>query len=51
MYDGEAALQYARGQTYDGIILDVMMPGRDGLSVLRALRREGINTPVLLLTA
>ena len=51
VYGGEAALQYARSQTYDGIILDIMMPRRDGLSVLRGLRREGISAPVLLLTA
>ena len=51
VYDGEAALAYARDQSYDGIILDIMMPGRDGLSVLRELRREGNHTPVLLLTA
>ena len=51
VYDGEDALYYARSQRYDGIILDVMMPKLDGLSVLRQLRRENNATPVLLLTA
>jgi DNA-binding response OmpR family regulator len=37
--------------SFDLIILDIMMPGRDGLSVLQEIRKEGINTPVLLLTA
>jgi DNA-binding response OmpR family regulator len=37
--------------SFDLIILDIMMPGRDGLSVLQEMRQEGINTPVLLLTA
>lgn len=49
--DGEEALDYARSETYDGIILDVMMPRLDGLAVLDQLRREGCRTPVLLLTA
>ena len=51
VYDGEDALAYARLEKYDGIILDVMMPKRDGLDVLRTLRREGCRTPILLLTA
>ena len=45
------ALAYAREEHYDGIILDVMMPKLDGLSVLRALRESGDTTPILLLTA
>ena len=49
--DGEEALDYARSETYDGIILDVMMPRLDGLAVVETLRREGCRTPVLLLTA
>lgn len=49
--DGEEALSYARAGQYDGIILDVMMPKKDGFEVLKALRREGNRTPVLLLTA
>lgn len=51
VYDGKEALDYARMEKYDGIILDIMMPGMDGTEVLRTLRREGCTTPVLLLTA
>ena len=51
VYNGNDALSYARNENYDGIILDIMMPGFDGLEVLRILRLEGNNTPVLLLTA
>ncbi len=51
VYDGEDALDYALTQNYDGLILDIMMPKRDGLSVLAELRRQGVDTPVLLLTA
>ena len=51
VYNGADALDYARSQTYDGVILDVMMPRMDGVEVLERLRREGNRTPVLLLTA
>ena len=51
VYDGEEALDYALAETYDGIILDIMMPRKDGFEVLKTLREKGINTPVLLLTA
>lgn len=51
VYDGITALEYARAEKYDGIILDIMMPGMNGLEVLKNLRKEGIHTPVLLLTA
>ena len=51
VYDGQDALDYARNEQYDGIILDVMMPKMSGLEVLRQLRAEGCRTPVLLLTA
>jgi DNA-binding response OmpR family regulator len=51
VYDGESALEFARNTPYDAIILDVMMPGRDGLSVLKLLRAQRIDTPVLILTA
>ena len=51
VYDGREALDYARSEHYDGIILDVMMPKLSGLEVLRQLRAEGNTTPVLLLTA
>lgn len=49
--NGEDALAYALEGDYDGIILDIMMPKMDGLSVLRKLRERGVRTPVLLLTA
>lgn len=51
VYDGQEALDYARTETYDGIILDIMMPKMNGLEVLSTLRQEGCRTPVLLLTA
>ena len=51
VYDGREALDYARSEQYDGIILDVMMPKMSGLEVLRELRQDGCRTPVLLLTA
>ena len=49
--NGEAALAYGRTMEYDGLIMDIMMPGMDGLRVLQTLRGEGITTPVLFLTA
>jgi two-component system copper resistance phosphate regulon response regulator CusR len=49
--DGEEGLSRALAMDYDLIILDVMLPGRDGWSVLRDLRRAGRKTPVLFLTA
>lgn len=49
--DGEEALAYARAEAYDGIILDIMMPKLDGLTVMSQLRAEGCKTPILLLTA
>lgn len=48
---GDAALEMALETAYDAIVLDIMLPGRDGLSVLRVLRARGNNTPVLLLSA
>ena len=48
---GEDALHYALTGNYDCIVLDIMMPGRDGLSVLRELRGAGQRAPVLLLSA
>ncbi|MBV8880635.1 MAG: heavy metal response regulator transcription factor [Planctomycetaceae bacterium] len=49
--DGDDGLQLARAGAYDLVILDVMLPGRDGWSVLAELRRDGVQTPVLFLTA
>lgn len=51
VYNGNDGYDYAVEGHYDGIILDIMMPGMDGLEVLRALRNAGVKTPVLLLTA
>lgn len=51
VYNGQDALDYARANEYDGIILDVMMPRMNGFDVLRQLRMEGNNTPVLFLSA
>jgi DNA-binding response OmpR family regulator len=48
---GDEALDYALAAPYDGIILDIMMPGMSGLEVLSSLRKKGCTTPVLLLTA
>jgi DNA-binding response OmpR family regulator len=51
VHDGDAALDLASTTPYDAIVLDIMMPGRDGLSVLRTLRERQVTTPVILLTA
>lgn len=50
-FDGESGLDCALTGMYDIIILDIMLPKRDGLSVLRAMRSQHIKTPVILLTA
>lgn len=49
--DGEEGFLFARQQAHDLILLDWMLPGKDGLSILRELRREKIATPVIFLTA
>ena len=49
--DGETASRRAREQSFDLIILDVMLPRKDGFEVCRELRRAGLRTPVILLTA
>ena len=51
VYDGEEAMAYLGSGNYDGAILDIMMPKRDGIDVLCQLRRQGNRLPVLLLTA
>ncbi|MBR0407838.1 MAG: response regulator transcription factor [Clostridia bacterium] len=51
VYDGQSAVDYATADTYDGIILDWMMPEMDGIDVLRSLRAQGVSVPCLLLTA
>ncbi len=51
VYDGEAALEYLESGNYDGVVLDIMMPRMDGLTVLRTLRERGSTIPVLMLTA
>ena len=51
VYDGQDALDYGLGGNYDCIVLDIMMPKLDGLSVLRRLRENGNQVPVLMLTA
>lgn len=51
VYDGSDALDYGLSGNYDIIILDIMMPKRNGLEVLTKLREKGMHTPVLLLTA
>ena len=50
-FDGEEGLFYAAQDVYDLVVLDVMLPERDGFSVLEALRAQGVDTPVLMLTA
>ncbi|MEI7537049.1 MAG: response regulator transcription factor [Comamonadaceae bacterium] len=49
--DGNAGLELALQGNFDVIVLDIMLPGRDGLSVLKALRQAGVTAPVILLTA
>ena len=51
IYDGQEALDYLEYGQYDGIILDIMMPKVDGITVLKTIRSSGNNIPVLMLTA
>lgn len=51
VFDGLEGLEYTRTGIYDMILLDIMLPGMDGLTLLKTLRREGNHTPVILLTA
>ena len=49
--NGADALAYAQSGEYDGLVLDIMMPGFDGIEVLKRLRKGGLTTPALFLTA
>ena len=49
--DGSLAFDYASSGEYDGLVLDIMMPGMDGMTLLKKLRKGGITTPALFLTA
>lgn len=51
VHDGQSALDYVRGFTYDLVLLDVMLPKLDGFAVVRQMRMEKISVPVLMLTA
>ncbi|WIG61186.1 MAG: Two-component transcriptional response regulator, OmpR family [Ktedonobacterales bacterium] len=50
-YDGQEGQEFAEAAPYDAIILDILLPVRDGLVVCRALRARRVNTPVIMLTA
>lgn len=50
-YDGQAALDYMEAENYDGAIMDIMIPNKDGITVLREMRNAGIQVSVLFLTA
>jgi two-component system alkaline phosphatase synthesis response regulator PhoP len=49
--DGHVAVERATTEPFDAIILDVMLPGRDGFDVARTVRQQGVHTPILMLTA
>ena len=51
VHNGQDALDYGLADNYDCLVLDIMMPQKDGIQVLRALRDQNVSTPVLLLTA
>ena len=50
-FDGKEALYYLENTEYDAAVLDIMMPGMDGLEVLRAARKKGLDLPIMVLTA
>jgi DNA-binding response OmpR family regulator len=50
-YDGQEGLDYAEATPYDAIILDVMLPIKDGIEVCQTLRRRRVNVPIIMLTA
>ena len=51
VHNGNDALDYIQATAYDALVLDIMMPGKDGIEVLKAARRSGNTTPTLFLTA
>lgn len=51
VYDGEEALTYLGAENYDAVVLDIMMPKVDGITVLKTIREEGNSIPVIMLTA
>ncbi len=51
VYDGQTALEYLEMDNYDCAILDIMMPKLDGISVLKEIRKKGMQIPVIMLTA
>lgn len=51
VYNGQDAYDYLSAQEYDGAILDIMMPGLDGVEVVKRIRKEGNQVPVIFLTA
>ncbi|MCE5195407.1 MAG: response regulator transcription factor [Nitrospiraceae bacterium] len=50
-FDGEEGLYMAENYTYDAVLLDIMLPSIDGITILKTLRSKGYNTPILMLTA
>ncbi len=50
-HDGNAGFELARSQVFDAIVLDIMLPGRNGYRVCSDLRADGVTTPILMLTA
>ena len=50
VYDGEEAVSWAEAENYDGMILDWMMPEKDGIRALQEMRKQGIRTPCMMLT-
>lgn len=51
VHNGDDGFEYAMSNAYDAVVLDIMLPGQNGLEVVRKLRAEGNNVPILLLTA
>lgn len=51
LHDGDAVLKAVEHTAFDAVVLDVMLPGRDGLSIVRQMRERRLGTPVLILTA